>query len=176
MTKQVMKPRRKAKLPQAPPMESRHKRTLIVVADGARARFFEPRHDTHTLVAAAQADMVAPESRLQNQEIVSDRPGRGFGSADASTHRHAFEPHHDPHKLEKHNFTAELARTLDGLCGQYDRLVVVAPPRSLGELDTLLTPQVKKMVSHQIPKDLTGANPPDLWRALEKVLPTAVLA
>jgi protein required for attachment to host cells len=69
-----------------------------------------------------------------------------------------------------------LARTLDGLCGQYDRLVMVAPPRSLGELDTLLTPQVKKMVSHQIPKDLTGANPPDLWRALEKALPTAALA
>lgn len=60
MTKQVMKPRRKARLPQAPPMESRHKRTLIVVADGARARFFEPRHDTHTLVPAAQAGMVAP--------------------------------------------------------------------------------------------------------------------
>jgi len=176
MTKQVMKPRRKAKLPQAPPMESRHKRTLIVVADGARARFFEPRHETHTLVPAAQADMVAPQSRLQNQEIVSDRPGRGVGSAEASTHRHAFEPHHDPHKLEKHNFTAELARTLDGLCGHYDRLVVVAPPRSLGELDTLLTPQVKKMVSHQIAKDLTGASPPDLWHALEKVLPTAALA
>ena len=111
MSKQVMKPRRKAKLPQAPPMEPRHKRTLIVVADGARARFFEPRHDSHTLVPAGQADMVAPESRLQNQEIVADKPGRGFGSADASTHRHAFEPHHDPHKLEKHNFTAELARS-----------------------------------------------------------------
>ena len=63
MTKQVMKPRRKAKLPQAPPMESRHKRTLIVVADGARARFFEPRHDMHTLVPAAQADMVGPEKQ-----------------------------------------------------------------------------------------------------------------
>ena len=62
------------------------------------------------------------------------------------------------------------------LCGHYDRLVVVAPPRSLGELDTLLTPQVKKMVSHQIAKDLTGASPPDLWHALEKVLPTAALA
>jgi protein required for attachment to host cells len=142
MSKQVMKPRRKAKLPQAPPMEARHKRTLIVVADGARARFFEPRHDAHTPVPAAQADMVSPESRLQNQE----------------------------------NFTAELARTLDGLCAQYDRLVVVAPPRSLGELDTLLTPQVKKMVSHRVPKDLTGASPPDLWRALEKVLPSPVLA
>jgi hypothetical protein len=32
------------------------------------------------------------------------------------------------------------------------------------------------MVSHQVPKDLTGTSPPDLWRALEKVLPTAVLA
>jgi protein required for attachment to host cells len=175
MTKSVMKPRRKAKLPQAPPMEPRHKRTLIVVADGARARFFEPRHDAHALVSASQADMVAPGSRLQNQEIVADKPGRGFGSAEASTHRHAFEPTHDPHKLEKHNFMAELARALDELSGQYDRLVVVAPPRSLGELDPLLSPQVKKMVSHRIPKDLTGANPRDLWRALEKVLPTPAL-
>lgn len=176
MTKQVMKPRRKAKLPQAPPMEPRRKRTLIVVADGARARFFEPRHEARALVPAARADMVAPGSRMQNQEIVADRPGRGFGSADAGTHRHAFEPQHDPHKLEKHNFMAELARTLDGLCGRYDRLVVVAPPRSLGELDSLLTPQVKKIVSHQIPKDLTGVSQPDLWDALEKVLPTPVLA
>lgn len=176
MTKQVMKPRRRAKLPQAPPMDPRHRRTLIVVADGARARFFEPRHDARALVPAARADMIAPESRLQNREIVADKPGRGFGSAEASTHRHAFEPPHDPHKLEKRNFTAELARTLDGLCGLYDRMVVVAPPRSLGELATLLTPQVKKKVSHQIPKDLTGVSQPDLWDALEKLLPTPVLA
>ena len=175
MTKQVMKPRRKAKLPQAPAMEPRHKRTLIVVADGARARFFEPRHENQTLVSASRADMVAPNSRLPNQAIVSDRPGRGAGTADAATHRHGFEPAHDPHKLEKHNFTAELARTLDDMCGQYDRLIVVAPPRSLGELDTLLSPQVKKMVSHQVAKDLTASTPASLWRALEKVLPAPAL-
>jgi protein required for attachment to host cells len=176
MTKSVMKPRRKAKLPQAPPMEPRHKRTLIVVADGARARFFEPRHDAQALVPASSADMVAPDSRLQNQEIVADRPGRGFGSAEASTHRHAFEPPHDPHKLEKHNFMAALAQALDEICEQYDRLVLVAPSRSLGELDTLMSQQVKTMVSHRVAKDLTAASPPDLWRALEKVLPTPVLS
>lgn len=176
MTKSVMKPRRKAKLPQAPPMEPRHKRTLIVVADGARARFFEPRLEAHTLVPANRADMVAPDSRLPNQEIVSDRPGRGAGTADAATHRHGFEPVHDPHKLEKHNFTAELAKTLDEMCEHYDRLVVVAPPRSLGELDTLLSPQVKKMVSHQIAKDLTASTPASLWQALEKALPAAAFA
>src|SRR5260221_1076786 len=96
MAKQVMKPRRKAKLPQVPPMELRHKRTLIVVADGARARFFEPRHDARTLVPAGQADMVAPDSRLKNKDIVTDRPGRGAGTSAAATHQHGFEPRHDP--------------------------------------------------------------------------------
>lgn len=176
MSKSVMKPRRKAKLPQAPPIQRRHRRTLVVVADGARARFFEPRYDSRTLVPASRSDMVAPKSRLQNQEIVADKPGRGFGSAGASTHRHAFDPPHDPHKLEKHNFTAELAKTLDEMCRHYDRLVVVAPPRSLGELDGLLSPRAKKLVSHRIAKDLTTATPNGLWRALEKVLPAPALA
>jgi protein required for attachment to host cells len=176
MTKSVMKPRRKARIPQAPPMDPRHRRTLVVVADGARARFFEPRHDVGALVPASQADMVGPASRLQNQEIVSDRPGRGAGALAAATHRHGLEPPHDPHKLEKHAFTASLARTLDELCGQYDRLIVVAPPRSLGELDALLSPQVKQMVSHRVPKDLTASDPQSLWRALEKVLPSPALA
>lgn len=176
MTKSVMKPRRTAKIPQAPPMEPRHKRTLIVVADGARARFFEPRHEAHTLVPANQADMVAPSSRLSNQQIVSDRPGRGAGTSEAATHRHGFEPVHDPHKLEKHNFTVELARTLDGMRERYDRLIVVAPPRSLGELDALLSPAVKKLVSHKVAKGLTASTPASLWRALEKLLPAPALA
>ncbi|HEV7547126.1 MAG TPA: host attachment protein [Reyranella sp.] len=177
MTKSVMKPRRKAKLPLAPPMEPRHKRTLIVVADGARARFFEPNHDTLTLVPARQADLVAPDSRRLTHDIVTDRPGRGFGSAHSSN-RHAFEAPHDYHKLEKHNFTAALAQTLEDSRArrEFDRLVLVAPRRSLGELHALLSPQVKKMVSHEIAKDLTTSTPVELWRALEKVLPTPVLA
>jgi hypothetical protein len=32
------------------------------------------------------------------------------------------------------------------------------------------------MVSHEIAKDLTTSTPVELWRALEKVLPTPVLA
>jgi protein required for attachment to host cells len=177
MTKSVMKPRRKAKLPQAPPMESRHKRTLIVVADGARARFFEPDHNARTLVPARQADMVSPDSRQLDQELVSDKPGRGFGAAHSSQ-RHAFEPPHDYHKLEKHNFTAALAQVLDESCArhEFDRLVLVAPKRSLGELHTLLSPQVKKRVSHEVAKDLTASTPQSLWRALAKALPVSVLA
>jgi protein required for attachment to host cells len=177
MSKSVMKPRRKAKLPLAPPMEPRRKRTLIVVADGARARFFVPDHNAHTLVPARQADMIAPESRELTRELVSDRPGRGFSAAHSSM-RHAFEAPHDYHKLQKHNFTAAVAQTLDDARtrDEFDRLVLVAPRRSLGELHALLSPQVKKMVSHEVAKDLTASTPQSLWRALEKVLPTPVLA
>jgi protein required for attachment to host cells len=177
MTKSVMKPRRKAKLPLAPPLEPRHKRTLIVVADGARARFFEPEHHAHTLVPARQADMVAPDSRLPTHDIVTDRPGRGFSAARSSI-RHAFEAPHDYHKLEKHNFTASLAQTLEEGCArrEFDRLVLVAPRRSLGELHALLSPQVRKIVSHEIAKDLSASTPAELWRAPEKVLPAPVLA
>ncbi|HEX9326591.1 MAG TPA: host attachment protein, partial [Reyranella sp.] len=143
----------------------------------ARARFFEPRRDTHSLVSASQADMVAPDSRLQNREIVTDRPGRGFSSANSNI-RHGFEPPHDYHKLEKHDFAAALAQVLHDACArhEYDRLVLVAPRRSLGELHGLLSPQVKKRVSHEIAKDLTASTPADLWQALAKVLPSPVLA
>lgn len=61
------------------------------------------------------------------------------------------------------------------MCEHYDRLIVVAPPRSLGELNALLSPQVKKMVSQQVAKDLTASTSTSLWRALKKVLPAPVL-
>jgi len=176
MTKSLMKPRRKAKLPAAPPMDSRRKRTLIVVADGARARFFEPGDNTRTLVPARRADMLAPKSRRPTREIVTDRAGRGYSTAGGGI-RHAFEPMHDYRKLEKHKFTAALAETLEDGCArrQFDRLVLVAPRRSLGELRALLSPQVKKIVSHEVAKDLTASTPASITRALQRVLPTPVV-
>ena len=80
MAKQVMKSRRKAKLPQAPDMEARRKRTLVVVADGARARFLKPSEDLRKLVPADDADMLSPQARRPSRDLVTDKPGRGFSS------------------------------------------------------------------------------------------------
>jgi protein required for attachment to host cells len=55
-------------------------------------------------------------------------------------------------------------------------LVLVAPSRSLGELRDLLSPQVRKIVSHEVAKDLTESTAASLRRALEDVLPTPVVA
>ncbi len=154
--KVVMMPRRKAK-------------TLIVVADSARARFFEPADGR--LVEADRSEMVAPLARRPTREIVSDRPGRAFRSPTRGFNKHALEPAHDPQKLEKRKFTTRLAQALDEAVGGYDRLVVVAPKRSLGELRTLMSRRVQESVAHEIPKDLTTSTPQAVWKALTAVLP-----
>ena len=176
MAKQVMKPRRTARLPQAPRMEPRHKRTLIVVADGSRARFLEPSEDLRKLVPSEQSDMTAAEARRPARDLVTDKPGRGFASAHSDA-RHAFEPAHDIHKMQKHNFTVRPAEVLDRACGekQFDRLVLVAPERSLGELRLLLSDRVKLAVSHEVAKDLTNSTPTAVSKALADALPLPAL-
>lgn len=176
MDKHVMKPRNSADLPQAPKMESRHKRTLIVVVDGSRARFLEPSEDLGKLVPTEQGEMTAAGARRPVRDLVTDQPGRGFASADSSS-RHAFEPPHDVHKMQKHDFTARVAEVLDRACGEkrFDRLVLVAPDRSLGELRTLLSPRVKQAVSHEVAKDLTNTPLTELHQLLADTLPSTAL-
>lgn len=176
MAKSVMKPRRpKAKIPQARDLKPRRPRTLIVVADGAKARFLQPSEDHRKLVPTGEADMLSPTARQPDRELVTDKPGRGFSTA-RDGRRAAFEPPHDFHKLEKRNFTARLAARLDKACSarKFDRLVLVAPKRSLGELRLLLSARVKKAVSHEVAKDLTASTPAALRKALAEALPIPV--
>jgi protein required for attachment to host cells len=158
-------------------MEPRHKKTWIVVADGSRARFFEPGKGARTLAPSVQGEMTAAEARRPARDLVTDKPGRGFASA-GSNARHAFEPAHDIHKMQKQGFTARLAEVLDEACGEglFDRLVLVAPDRSLGELRLLLSARVKAAVTHEVAKDLTGATPTELRDLLGSALPAAALA
>jgi protein required for attachment to host cells len=145
----------------------KRERTWIVVADGARARFFSPAEDGKTLVPARTADLVSPESRRRASDLVSDKPGRSFSSARGGP-RHSFEATHDVHKLEKHKFSAALAELLDDACQrkEFDQLILVAPHRSLGELRGLLSARVQRSIRKEIARDLTGVTPATLWRHL----------
>lgn len=167
--KAVMKPRRRARLPEAPRLARRARKTLIVVADSARARFFEPGEGK--LVAATRSEMTAPRARKLTRELVTDRPGRAYRSPVRGFNRHALEPAHDPQKVEKHKFVAELAGALDDAVARYDRLIVVAPRRTLGELRSLMSKRVQKSVAHELAKDLTTSTPQAVWKALAAALP-----
>jgi protein required for attachment to host cells len=146
-------------------------KTWIVVADGARGRFFKPDEEARKLVPAGPADLVAPESRQRTRDLKSDKPGRSYSSSRSGV-RHAFEPPHDYHKLEKHRFTAVLAKTLDDACrkGEFAELIVVAPRRSLGELRELLSKRVQACVHTEVAKDFTNDTPARLWRRLGPLL------
>ena len=145
----------------------KHSNTWIVVADGARGRFFKVSGDMKRLISVGKADMVSPNSRQRPSELKSDKPGRSYSSSRSGT-RHALEPPHDYQKLEKHRFMADLAGALESACvkGEFDDLVLVLPRRSLGELRDLLSKQVQKRVCQEIAKDFTNETAAALLRHL----------
>ena len=152
-------------------------KTWIVVADGARARFFRPDEQSAKLLPAGVGNLVAPQSRQRPRTLKSDKPGRSFSSSRSGV-RHAFEPPHDYHKLEKHHFMATLATTLDTAAsrGEFDDLILVAPRRSLGELRGLLSKRVQGRVREEVAKDLTNEPASSLRRRLGVLLGARVSA
>ena len=144
-------------------------RTWILVADGARARILESHGwGTGLTPVPGQARHIEnPASRDQT----SDRPGRTQESANAA--RHAIEPRIDWHRYEKHLFATELAGIVNRASQEnvFDRLVIVAPPHTLGDLRAKLDKNARRMVAAELDKDLTAMPLDELQAHLEKVVP-----
>ena len=144
-------------------------KTWVLVADGARARFFVNEGPGRGLEPAVDAEFFAPPP--PTRDIASDRPGRK-GAASAGT-AHGATPRIDWHRFEKHRFAAEMAEVVNraAMKKAFSRLVLVAPPEPLGALRTRLNPAVRRLVTAEIGKDLTGVAAHELPERLEKFLP-----
>jgi protein required for attachment to host cells len=127
--------------------------TWVVVADGARARLFANEGPGKGLTPIPNGDMAGDHQPARN--INADRPGRTFDSSGEA--RHAKEPSGDPHRNAKRDFAHLVAARLDDGNKQhaFDRLVLVAPPRALGDLRACLENGVRAKVSAELNKDLT---------------------
>lgn len=128
-------------------------KTWIVVADSGHCRLFEAASRIGPLTEVA--DLVMPTSRLRDQDLVSDRPGRAFDAF--GTARHAMEPRTPAKETESRRFAAEIASTLDAArqAGRFDRLGIVAAPAFLGLLREGLGGPVRNLVVLELDKDLT---------------------
>ncbi|MBC7163481.1 MAG: host attachment protein [Roseovarius sp.] len=139
------------------------KGTWVLVADGKKALFLENVTDAHdpNLVVRRVEEQDNPPNRDQR----SDRPGR---MTDPGPGQRSALAEADWHRLEEARFAAQAAEILYRLAhrGAFDRLVLVAPPRTLGELRAHLHKEVAARVVAEIGKDLTN-HPGD---QLEKVL------
>ncbi len=141
---------------------------LVVVFDGARARFFK---GDATALLRPSAEMHSELHRF-SREVGTDRGGRRFSAAQ----RHAMEPKHDLHEQEKHDFVLHLVKTLDTAYdqGAFRQLLIVAPERSLGEFRKLASDRLMKLVLAQIPNELTQYSDHELIERLKPHLAEAV--
>lgn len=143
-------------------------RTWIVVADGAQARFLLNRGPGKGLEPALEEE--ASEARQPSRSLGSDRPGRvhdRFGPG-----RHTMVPRVDWHQFEKQKFAREMASILDTAAEKrsFDRLVLVAPPKTLGTLRTALNKNTVRLVTGEVAKDLTQVTVGELPDHLGRVI------
>jgi protein required for attachment to host cells len=142
--------------------------TWILVADGARARVFV--NEGVGKGVRELSDRAFVGSRLRGREIQSDRPGR---TQDRAGHgRHAMEPPTDPQEKAESEFLNDVVAWLTekGHEGAFDRLVLIAAPRALGEIrQTLPKPLAQKVVG-EIAADLTKADAGGIERRVGDVL------
>ena len=132
--------------------------TWILVADSSRARIFEMHADT--TINEIQ-DFTNSRGRFQNRELNTDSEGRFFGQyAQGNTS----EPDVSPEKHEATLFAESVNKFLTDNCSpqRYSKLVVVAESRFLGLLRDKMDDQVRKLVTEELPKDLSKASVEDI--------------
>lgn len=146
-------------------MPKKVKRTWILIADGGRARVLEsvgtgqPLHEVVGLVQSTDL----PASR----DIADDRQGRSFESV--GTLRHAIERRSDPHRELKRQFAQHIAGLIDQKAGDkaFERLVVVAPAVTMGDLRPAFTKRVSELIAAEIVSDLTNVSDDKIVGLLE---------
>ena len=143
--------------------------TYILVADGARARLYvnEGVGKGVQPVSGATHQSHVP---AHNRDLTTDKPGRAFSSVGSG--RSAMDLSPDWIRIEKHRFAREMAKVLDAAATNkaFDRLILVAPPATLGDLRTELSDQTRKLISAELPKDLTRHAEQELPEHLSEVL------
>ena len=138
--------------------------TFVVVADGRKMLFFRNDGD------AQNPNLVVERKRVQdnpdNIDQRTDAPGRSFSSVGAG--RSAYEET-DFHQLEEDRFAAETADLLKkrALNNDFEKLIIVAPPKTLDELRKHYHREVESRLIGEIDKTLTGHSVEDIESALQ---------
>lgn len=126
-------------------------RTWILVADGGRARLLQNDGPGKGISSVAGTDYV--NDVIPDREILSDRPGRSFDSAGEG--RHAMEAPSSPQRVSKAAFAKHVMEDLESkrAAGAFDRLLIIAPPRALGDLRQHFTQKLKDALVGEVNKD-----------------------
>lgn len=127
--------------------------TWVVAADNERARFFSVKPGKRKLIEID--DLVHPEARIHERDLISDKPGRSCDSVGGG--RHSMEQKTDIKKHDAQVFADLIAKKLEQARNNHDfqHLVLIAPPTFLGLLRNQLSDQCTKLVKQSFDKELT---------------------
>ncbi|MBM9594328.1 baeRF12 domain-containing protein [Roseitranquillus sediminis] len=144
-------------------MKDLRNETWVLVADGEKALFLVNDGDEEypVLTVRRKEEHENPPTHEQG----ANRPGRfsdgperaGIAGAEGHAQRSTVEPT-DWHELEKERFADEIADILYKRAheGAFKRIVLVAPPRVLGELRNKMHQEVAQRVVGEVDKTLTN--------------------
>jgi len=136
----------------------------IVLMDGFNLKVFqvEGLNGQRELVHADQSEFRS----IPERDLISDAPGRVHDSHGHG--RHSMEPATHAREHQKDKFIESSLGWLEAASrrNEFDRLVLVAPPKVLGKIRAALPDSIKCKVSDEIGKDLLNVPTDRLYQAI----------
>jgi protein required for attachment to host cells len=147
-------------------MQIRHN-AHVLVADGRKLLFFRNEGDAEYPKLEVQSQR--EEQNPKDSDQGTDQPGRTFSGAQGGDPRsgglgatvgagRSAYSETDFHQLQEDRFAHEAADMLKkkALANEFEQLIVVAPPKTLGELRKHYHKEVETRIAGEIAKDLTN--------------------
>lgn len=143
----------------------------VILAESSRARIFEL--DKLYSPLEELEGFVNNNCRLHETELNSDKPGHSFDSRGASSHQLGQFNDTKTHQTEV--FAKLLSDRLDKgrISGEFEKLIIIAPPSFLGILRKIMPHQIKQLVWMSMPKNIVREDTATLRAMLNKSLPGA---
>ena len=131
----------------------------VLVADGQKMLFF--RNEGDEAYPNLEVVSAAEQKNPQTSDQGSDGPGRTFsssGTMGGRTGGRSAYSNTDFHTLEETRFAVDAADMLKkrALANEFDKLLIVAPSTTLGELRKHYHKEVEARLIGEITKDLTN--------------------
>jgi protein required for attachment to host cells len=129
-----------------------HNKAWVLVGDGRKALMLHNEGDADLL--DLRRTNVRVDDNPATHEQGTDAPGRVYGASGGA--RSSVEPT-DWHEIEAHRFATSMADEINEAVrtGACKEIILVAPPKVLGELRQKLNGEAQKHVKGEIAKDLT---------------------
>jgi len=144
--------------------------TVVVVADGRKMLFLRNEGDAWAPNLQVEKKVVDKHNPAHHDQA-TDLAGGAMGTRTAGAQWSGGNMEEvDFHQLEEDRFAAETAALLKerALRQDFESLIIIAPPRTLGELRKHYHKEVSDRLRAEIAKDLTGHPVSEIEQALAK--------